>query len=84
MAKHLSVEKLRRFCVEALEKAGLCSDDAATVADVLVMTESRDAIPALARSVARRFDLDFVAIALPRAMWSGIFLPLGFLCWNCA
>ena len=34
--------------------------------DVLVMTDSRDAISILARSVARRFDLDFVAIALPR------------------
>jgi two-component system sensor histidine kinase KdpD len=33
--------------------------------DVLVMTESREAIPALARSIARRFDLDLVAIALP-------------------
>jgi two-component system sensor histidine kinase KdpD len=35
--------------------------------DVLVMTDSREAIAILARSVARRFDLDFVAIALPRA-----------------
>jgi LDH2 family malate/lactate/ureidoglycolate dehydrogenase len=40
MAKHLSVEKLRRFCVEALSKAGLCSDDAETVAEVLVMTDT--------------------------------------------
>ena len=38
--------------------------------DVLQMTESREALPALARSVARRFDLEFVAIALPRdAEW---------------
>lgn len=35
--------------------------------DVLQMTESREALSSLARSVARRFDLDFVAIALPRA-----------------
>src|SRR5215203_6015513 len=35
--------------------------------DVLVMTDSREAISILARSVARRFDLEFVAIALPRA-----------------
>ena len=35
--------------------------------DVLVVTESRDAISILARAIARRFDLEFVAIALPRA-----------------
>ncbi len=35
--------------------------------DILVVTESREAIPILARSLARRFDLDFAAIALPRA-----------------
>src|ERR1700720_1628112 len=40
MAKRLSVEKLRRFCIEALEKAGLSSDDDATVAEVLVMTDT--------------------------------------------
>jgi two-component system sensor histidine kinase KdpD len=38
--------------------------------DVLVMSDSRDAIAMLARSVARRFDLEFVAIALPHgAEW---------------
>ena len=35
--------------------------------DVLVMTDSREAISILARSIARRFDLEFVAIALPHA-----------------
>lgn len=35
--------------------------------DILVVTESREAISVLARSLARRFDLDFAAIALPRA-----------------
>src|SRR6185503_10002762 len=35
--------------------------------DVLMMTESREALPALARSIARRFDLEFVAIAVPQA-----------------
>ena len=35
--------------------------------DVLVMSDSRGAISMLARSVARRFDLAFVAIALPRS-----------------
>jgi two-component system sensor histidine kinase KdpD len=35
--------------------------------DVLGITESREAISMLARAIARRFDLEFVAIALPRA-----------------
>jgi two-component system sensor histidine kinase KdpD len=35
--------------------------------DVLVMTGGREAIFILARSISRRFDLAFVAIALPRA-----------------
>jgi two-component system, OmpR family, sensor histidine kinase KdpD len=34
--------------------------------DVLLMTDSREAISMLARSIARRFDLEFIAIALPR------------------
>src|SRR5262245_27602435 len=34
--------------------------------DVLLMTDSREAISMLARSIARRFDLEYVAIALPR------------------
>jgi two-component system, OmpR family, sensor histidine kinase KdpD len=34
--------------------------------DILVVTEGREAISILARSLARRFDLDFAAIALPR------------------
>lgn len=33
--------------------------------DVLVMHESKEAISLLARSIARRFDLDYVAVALP-------------------
>jgi two-component system sensor histidine kinase KdpD len=33
--------------------------------DVLGMTEGREVISLLARSIARRFDLEFVAIALP-------------------
>jgi two-component system sensor histidine kinase KdpD len=35
--------------------------------DVLVMTDSREAISVLARAVARRFDLDFVGVALPQS-----------------
>ena len=34
---------------------------------MLVITDSREAISMLARSIARRFDLEFVAIALPRS-----------------
>jgi len=34
--------------------------------DVLVITDSHGAISILARTLARRFDLEFVAIALPR------------------
>ena len=34
--------------------------------DVLMMTDDREALAVLARAVALRFDLDFVAIALPR------------------
>jgi two-component system, OmpR family, sensor histidine kinase KdpD len=34
--------------------------------DVLMMTESREALSVLARSIARRFDLEFVAVGLPR------------------
>ena len=34
--------------------------------DVLMMTDSHQALTVLARSVARRFDLTFVAVAVPR------------------
>jgi two-component system, OmpR family, sensor histidine kinase KdpD len=34
--------------------------------DVLMMTDSRGALAVLARSVARRFDLAFIAVAVPR------------------
>lgn len=34
--------------------------------DVLAMTASPDAVAHLARSIARRFDLDYVGVALPR------------------
>ena len=38
--------------------------------DVLLITDSRDALTSLARAIGRRFDLEFVAIALPRdAAW---------------
>ena len=34
--------------------------------DVLMVTESREALAALARAIARRFDLEYVAVAVPR------------------
>jgi two-component system, OmpR family, sensor histidine kinase KdpD len=34
--------------------------------DVLLTTDSREALSVLARSIARRFDLEFVAVAVPR------------------
>src|SRR5262249_52268632 len=34
--------------------------------DVLLMTDSREAIALVARFIARRFDLDYAAICLPR------------------
>jgi two-component system sensor histidine kinase KdpD len=34
--------------------------------DVLMITESREALAALARAISRRFDLEFVAVAVPR------------------
>ena len=34
--------------------------------DVLQMTDSREALSILARSIARRFDLEYVAVAVPR------------------
>jgi two-component system sensor histidine kinase KdpD len=34
--------------------------------DVLMMTDSREALSVLARSIARRFDLEFVAVTVPR------------------
>ena len=34
--------------------------------DIMMMTDSAEALAVLARSIARRFDLEFVAVALPR------------------
>lgn len=34
--------------------------------DILMITDSRDALVAIARAIARRFDLELVAIAVPR------------------
>ena len=40
MPKRMAVENLQRFCIEALTKTGLKPENAATVADVLVMTDT--------------------------------------------
>jgi LDH2 family malate/lactate/ureidoglycolate dehydrogenase len=40
MAKRILPENLIKFCVEIFVKAGLSTDDACTVADVLVMTDT--------------------------------------------
>ena len=41
--------------------------------DVLMVTESRDALAALARAISRRFDLEFVAITVPREGEWGVY-----------
>jgi two-component system sensor histidine kinase KdpD len=41
--------------------------------EVLVITDSREAMSTLARSIARRFDLEFVAIALPGSQGWDVF-----------
>ena len=66
VASHLSTEARTRT-----EEALVRRDELARLfdlsRDVLVTTDSREAISTLARAIARRFDLEYVAIALPRA-----------------
>jgi ureidoglycolate dehydrogenase (NAD+) len=40
MSHRVGAEELREFCISALKKAGLDQQDAVTVADVLVMTDT--------------------------------------------
>jgi two-component system, OmpR family, sensor histidine kinase KdpD len=56
----------RRRTVEALERRDEMARLFDLSRDVLLTTDSREAIAQLTRFVARRFDLDYVAIALPR------------------
>ncbi len=66
VASHLSTEARMRT-----EEALIRRDELARLfdlsRDVLVITDSREAISTLARAITRRFDLEYVAIALPRA-----------------
>jgi ureidoglycolate dehydrogenase (NAD+) len=39
-SKKISIEKLQRFCVEMMQKAGMCREDANVTAEVLVATDT--------------------------------------------
>ena len=53
--------------------------------DVLVMTAGADALDTLARAIARRFDLDVVAIALPEAAgWKTVQAGADGITWDAA
>jgi two-component system sensor histidine kinase KdpD len=66
VASHLSTEARTRT-----EEAMVRRDELARLfdlsRDVLITTDSREAISTLARAISRRFDLEYVAIAMPRA-----------------
>src|SRR5947208_2723601 len=56
----------RQRTIEALDRRDEMARLFALSRDVLLTTDSREAVEQLARFVARRFDLEYVAIALPR------------------
>src|SRR5262249_53543815 len=56
----------RQRTIEAVERRDEMSRLFDLSRDILLTTDSREAIQQLTRLVARRFDLDYVAIALPR------------------
>src|SRR5438105_2253182 len=56
----------RHRTVEALERRDEMARLFDLSRDVLLTTDSREAVQQLTRFVSRRFDLDYVAIALPR------------------
>jgi two-component system sensor histidine kinase KdpD len=56
----------RQRTIEALDRRDEMARLFDLSRDVLLTTDSREAIEQLARFVARRFDLEYVAIALPR------------------
>ena len=66
VASHLSAEARERTR-EALWRRDELARLFDLSRDVQVITDSHEAIAMLARSIARRFDLEFVAVALPRA-----------------
>ena len=57
---------VRQRTVEAVERRDEMARLFDLSRDVLLTTDSREAVQQLTRFVARRFDLDYVAIALPR------------------
>jgi two-component system, OmpR family, sensor histidine kinase KdpD len=56
----------RQRTIEALERRDEMARLFDLSRDILLTTDSREAVQQLTRFVARRFDLDYVAIALPR------------------
>src|SRR5262249_7224000 len=59
--------------IEAVERRDEMSRLFDLSRDILLTTDSREAVQQLTRFVARRFDLDYVAIALPRgADWQTV------------
>src|SRR3954464_5536173 len=56
----------RQRTIEALDRRDEMARLFDLSRDVLLTTDSREAVEQLARFVARRFDLEYVAIALPR------------------
>jgi two-component system, OmpR family, sensor histidine kinase KdpD len=70
VASHLS-SVARQRTEEALERRNEVARLFDLGRDVLQISDSGDALAVLARAVARRFDLQFVAVALPHdAVWS--------------
>lgn len=70
LAVSLVASRLSAVALARTEEARSRRDELARLfdlgRDVLMVTDSRDALSVLARSVARRFDFGFVAVALPR------------------
>jgi len=65
VASNLSLVARQRT-IEALDRRDEMARLFDLSRDVLLTTDSREAVEQLARAVARRFDLEYVAIALPR------------------
>ncbi len=65
VASHLSAEAQARTR-EAVDRRDELARLFDLGRDVLMVTDGQEALSVLSRSVARRFDLEFVAVALPR------------------
>jgi two-component system, OmpR family, sensor histidine kinase KdpD len=69
VASHLSAQA-RRQAADALSRRDELARLFDLSRDVLLITDSRDAMTSLARAIGRRFDLEYVAVAMPRnAAW---------------